>query len=230
MLDNDSSHVALREVLCVMLISLIIIYSCMPYGVPVIEAMGKTANTTMLALNNSLHINNTIAQPPSTTSNSTYTNNTDGVSVAVPQGWGVEAGRNAVNPRTLIAIHVTPPLSQDPDLLANVYVDKETKPATNSSVTQYLRDVVDAIRSATTVYTDSKLMSASTNVSVAGHSGYMLQFSYTDSRLGPLEALEAGLLLGGNAYYVYYTAPPNLYSILLPQVYGIMQSLKVTPP
>jgi hypothetical protein len=28
--------------------------SCMPYGVPVIEAMGKTANITMLAFNNSI--------------------------------------------------------------------------------------------------------------------------------------------------------------------------------
>jgi hypothetical protein len=175
------------------------------------------------------NVNNNTGGSPVTTTATTFTNSTDGITVNIPKGWGVEGWSNAPNDTLLVAIHSTPPISQDPNLSTDVYIYKDTQPSTNSSVTQYLRDEVDSLRSYTT-NTNFKLISANTGVTVAGHPGYQLQASFTSGKTGPTEVLETGFLLGGNAYYMYYTTPPNLYSKLLPQVNEIIQSLKVNPP
>lgn len=169
--------------------------------------------------------NATVAPVP-VSSNNTYTNGTDGISVIYPKGWGVEGGFNAANSTILGAIRTTPPLSEDPNLLTNVYIYKDTTPGIPSSINQYLRDNVDGLRSTEPNF---RLLSATTGNTVAGHPGYLLQGSYSGP-LVPLRVLEAGFLLGSNGYYVWYTAPPTLYSTFLPQVNGIIQSLKVTPP
>jgi hypothetical protein len=158
--------------------------------------------------------------------NNTYTNKTAGISVTVPQGWGVEAGENSNNATDLKAIHLTPPISLDPNALTDVWVYKDTNPGATSSVGQYLRDTIDTYRSSLNNF---KLGTANTGITVAGQPGYQLQLSFSTTE-GPFNALESGTLMNMTAYYVYYAAPPNLFSTFLPQVNAIIQSLKVNPP
>jgi tetratricopeptide (TPR) repeat protein len=168
-----------------------------------------------------------VTSTESTSATNTYTNSSDGISVTVPQEWGAEAGRNDANATLLVAIHMTPPLSKDPNALTSLDIYKDSQPTTASSVSQYLRDEIDGLRAS---YNSVKIISANTgNVTIAGRPGYQIHITYTIPNSGPFEVQETGFLLNGNAYYTYYAAPPSVYSTLLPQVNPIIKSMKVNP-
>jgi hypothetical protein len=193
------------------------------------SSAGDVLHNFLMGANNAVNSSqpslSQFSQPPA--SNNVYSNDTDGISVVVPPGWGAEAGQNQANDTLLTAILLNPPLSQDPKALVNVNIYKDPQPSTNNSVSQYLRDEMELSKNQ---FDSFKMGSASLNVNVAGQPGYLLQSSFKDSDSNPVKSLEIGTLLQGVGYYVFYTAPPKLFNTFLPQVNQIVQSLKVNPP
>ena len=155
----------------------------------------------------------------------TYTNATNGITVAIPQGWSVEEGQNLANDTVPRVVILSPPISLDPNALANVAIYKNTKPATNS-LDGILRDEISILRSSNPGFA---LISANTNSTISGHTGYELLFSYESPSLGPFKQLEAGLLLNGKAYFIVYSADTKIFSNFLPQVKKIIDSFTIRP-
>jgi len=167
------------------------------------------------------------AAVPAQSSNKTYTNETDGITASVPQGWSTEEGQNKANATDLKAVYVNPPIALDPEAAVSVTIYKDTQPSSNSSVDGYLRDTIVFYRGN---IPDFKLGSANTGFSLSGQPAYLVTYTWTSSDTGTMKTMEIGMLLNGQGYYIHYSATTQLFSKFLPQVNQIIGSLKVQPP
>jgi PsbP-like protein/PsbP len=167
------------------------------------------------------------AAVPVQSSNKTYTNATDGITISVPQGWSTEEGQNKANATDLKVVYVNPPIALDPEAAVSVTIYKDTQPSSNSSVDGYLRDTIVFYRGN---IPDFKLGSANTGFSLSGQPAYLVMYTWTSSDTGAMKTMEIGMLLNGKGYYIHYSATTQLFSKFLPQVNQIIGSFKVQPP
>jgi hypothetical protein len=159
--------------------------------------------------------NATTTSTPSQSSNKTYTNATDGLTIGVPQGWSIEEGQNKANDTDLKVVYVNPPIALDPEAAVSVTIYKDTRPPSNSNVDGYLRDTILFYRGNAPNF---KFGSANTGFSVSGQPAYSVTYTLTNSDIGTMKTMETGILLDGQAYYIHYTAPTQLFPKFLPQV------------
>jgi hypothetical protein len=160
-------------------------------------------------------------------SNKTYTNATDGITLSIPQGWSITDGQNAANATDLKVAYVYPPIALDPQAAVSVIIYKDTQPSSNSSLDGYLRDSIVFYRDNIPGF---KLGSANTGFRLSNQSAYTLVYTWTSSDTGMMKTLEAAMLLNGQGYYIHYNAPIQLFSKFLPQVNQMIGSLNVRPP
>jgi len=167
------------------------------------------------------------AAVPAQSSNKTYTNETDGITISVPRGWSTEEGQNRANATDLKVVYVNPPIALDPEAAVTVTIYKDTQPSSNSSIDSYLRDSIVFYRDNIPNF---KLGSANTGISLSGQPAYLVTYTWTSSDTGAMKTMETGMLLNGQGYYIHYSATTELFSKFLPQVNQIIGSLKVQPP
>jgi hypothetical protein len=214
-------------------------YGAAKYSYPVLLPIAQemidsfspiTGATSAAAISPSINATSTaspMAGPAQKSSNNTYTNATDGISVTIPQGWTTAVGQNQANATLLTVVTLSPPISLDPNALMNVNVYKATQPQA-SGVDQYARLTLNNLRG---TLQDFKLVAPiTTNITLSGNLAFQIAYSYTDPSRGPVEDLGVATLLKGNGYVILYSGSPTLFSTFLPQAQQVIKSVNLQPP
>ena len=165
-----------------------------------------------------------------------YTNSTYGISLLYPPNWILTAVSqpSGTNNTAFDIMHFSPPISQDPaaDTTFGVGIDNSTRKVT-PSLDQYTYDTINNYRSAANV-TDFKVIKADTNVTIAGHPGYLLYYTrQLRSDQSPRTYLEVGTIAGGKIYYLSINSDlldQQFRNVLLPQVVQMIKSFKIVSP
>lgn len=168
----------------------------------------------------------------STTLPLTYNNLTYGVSIKYPSNWGVQSGINTPDDTTIDVADFSPPISSDPNAVANFAILTENLGSSDSrNLDLYLRNAINGYRlNATNFHID---LATVTDTQLAGRPAYVLIFS--DNFNGfPMKTLVMGTFGdkhgddNGRAYYVQYTAEASRYDQLLPAVNQMINSFELS--
>jgi hypothetical protein len=162
----------------------------------------------------------------------TYENSTYGVSIKYPFNWGVQSGINTPDDTTIDVADLSPPISSDPNAVANFAISIENlQPSDTRSLDLDLRNAINGYRfNATNFHID---LATVTDTQLAGRPAYVLVFSDTFKGY-PMKTLVMGTFGdkhgddNGRAYYVQYTAEASRYDQLLPVVHQMINSFELT--
>ncbi|MDP9289818.1 MAG: hypothetical protein M3P08_16695 [Thermoproteota archaeon] len=160
-----------------------------------------------------------------------YTNATYGIKIQYPSRWSLEEGKNAVNNTTVHIADISPPIASDPNATVSLSVYVDTKPTSNNSVNQYVRDVIDGyrVKDSTDFKPHFRVIVANANNSIlGGHPAYLLVYSWSNDGIGPTKSMETGTLAGDRVYYLIFDSELSKYSRFLPVVKQMISSFRFT--
>jgi PsbP-like protein len=162
-----------------------------------------------------------------------YTNSTYGIALHYPPDWIPRpvTQQKGTNNSVFDIMEFSPPVSQYPtaNTVFRVGIDNITRKVI-PTVQQYLHDVINLYSSAANV-TDFKVIKADADVTIGGHSGYLLCYTQKlHSESTPRMYLEAGTIFENTIYYLSINSGVSgnqFTAILLPQAIQMIKSFQI---
>ena len=155
---------------------------------------------------------------------SLYTNPEYGLRIQYPSDWSYSESEIPSNATIFSIADFAPPESVDPSMMTNFQVGIEYL-ENPLSLDAYVRNTINNYRAS---YENFSLISASTDITLAGHPGYELVFTNDYDGLEG-KSIERGFI-DENTNTVYFTSfvtSPSLYDQLNPVVENMMSSFSL---
>ena len=157
-----------------------------------------------------------------------YVNSTWGFELEYPIDWEVDTKDGAEgSDRYTQLVTFYSPLENDDDVWRDYILIAHDKIPSQTDLNSYLNEAVDLYGSGE----GFQLISSSMDGTLSGLSAYELTFTERASEPAPsvdLKTTEIAAIVGGEAYYIRYTAETNSYSDYLPVFNEVISSFKLT--
>lgn len=157
-----------------------------------------------------------------------YVNSTWGFELEYPIDWEVDTKDGAEgSDRYTQLVTFYSPLENDDDVWRDYILIAHDKIPSQTDLNSYLNEAVDLYGSGE----GFQLISSSMDGTLSGLPAYELTFTERASEPAPpvdLKTIETAAIVGGEAYYIRYTAETNSYSDYLPVFNEVISSFKLT--
>ena len=157
-----------------------------------------------------------------------YVNSTWGFELEYPIDWEVDTKDGAEgSDRYTQLVTFYSPLENDDDVWRDYILIAHDKIPSQTDLNSYLNEAVDLYGSGE----GFQLISSNMDGTLSGLPAYELTFTERASEPAPpvdLKTIETAAIVGGEAYYIRYTAETNSYSDYLPVFNEVISSFKLT--
>jgi PsbP-like protein len=157
-----------------------------------------------------------------------YENATYGINIQYPSNWTIEEGGDEDSDDDVTdVVSFFAPVENDSETVApSLYISIDSVSSNrNENLNEYLTTTINDYNDSQ----DFKVIESSTNSSsLGGYPAYKLVYTDVDENNINYKDMEIGTIIGDKVYFVTYDAAEEEYSVYLPTIQKMIDSLKIT--